>query len=327
MLLISCDPKESTGLLPVVTTASISNITATTAQGGGNATSADGIITASGVCWSTSAEPTIENAITISADSVGDFTSNISGLTDSTTYYVRAYATNSAGTAYGNTISFTTLSLPVAVTDIDGNAYHAVTIGTKTWLIENLRTTKYKNGDAISTTSTLNQNISTETAPKYQWAYNGDETLAKKYGRLYTWHVVSDARGIAPTGWHIASDADWLALENYLIATYGTVNGTIVNQRLGKYLAATTDWAMSATEGHVGNNKTINNATGFSAYPGGLRNSSGVFSGLGTSTTWWTNTTYSTTNAYFRSLYYNNDRLYKETYGKEFGFAVRCVKD
>ena len=97
--------------LPTVTTNTITNITQTTATGGGNVINAGGsTVTARGVCWSTSHNPTVSGNHTTNGTGAGSFTSNITGLTANTTYYVRAYATNNAGTAYGNEVSFTTLN-------------------------------------------------------------------------------------------------------------------------------------------------------------------------------------------------------------------------
>ena len=121
---------------------------------------------------------------------------------------MRAYATNSAGTAYGAEVSFTTLT-----TDVDGNVYHTVTIGTQTWMVENLKTTKYRNGEAIGTTIGNVLNSSTST---YQWAYGGIEANVAKYGRLYNWYAATDIRGIAPAGWHVPNDAEWTTLESYV---------------------------------------------------------------------------------------------------------------
>ena len=103
--------------LPTVTTTAITNITQTTATSGGNITSDGGaIVTARGVCWSTSANPTISGSHTTDGSGIGTFVSNITGLTGGTLYYVRAYATNSVGTSYGNQLSFTTLTLPTVTT-------------------------------------------------------------------------------------------------------------------------------------------------------------------------------------------------------------------
>ncbi|MFA6581335.1 MAG: fibrobacter succinogenes major paralogous domain-containing protein, partial [Paludibacter sp.] len=139
--------------------------------------------------------------------------------------------------------------IPVSetVTDIDGNTYHTVKIGTQTWMVENLKTTKYRNGDIIGTTTPSTKDISSESNPKYQWAFNGDESYVAKYGRLYTWYTINDDRKIAPNGWHVATDAEWIKLENYLIASGYNYDGSTVgnyesNNNFAKSLADIKDW-------------------------------------------------------------------------------------
>ena len=96
-----------------------------------------------------------------------------------------------------------------SVSDVEGNVYKTVTIGTQTWMAENLRTTRYRNGDAVGTTNAATLDIGSESAPKYQWAYAGDENNAAAYGRLYTWYAVTDDRNICPAGWHVPGDDEW----------------------------------------------------------------------------------------------------------------------
>ena len=144
---------------------------------------------------------------------MGSFSSSLAGLTAGTTYNVRAYATNSAGTGYGANVSFTTQQIYGSVTDIDGNVYNTVTKGTQEWMAENLKTTKYDNGDLIATTLA---DITLEVNPKYQWAYDNDEANVATYGRLYTWDAITDGRSVCPTGWHVPTDADFTTLTTFL---------------------------------------------------------------------------------------------------------------
>ena len=126
---------------PVVATVGTSPVTSvglTTASSGGNITD-DGAapVTVRGVCWGTSPNPVSTGDHTTDGAGSGTFVSNLTGLSAGTLYYVRAYATNSAGTAYGNEVSFTT-----SISDIDGNIYKTVKIGSQIWMVENLKTTK-----------------------------------------------------------------------------------------------------------------------------------------------------------------------------------------
>jgi len=182
--------------MATITTTAATLITTTTASSGGNITAEGGAtVTARGVCWSTTSTPTTANSFTSNGTGTGNFTSSLTNLSLGTTYYIRAYATNSAGTVYGTAVSFTTLSSGIifnpnksygSISDIDGNAYKTITIRTQTWMAENLRTTKYRNGDLIGTTATVSQDITGQNTPKYQWAYEGNESNVLAYGRLYT---------------------------------------------------------------------------------------------------------------------------------------------
>jgi hypothetical protein len=153
--------------IPSLTTTIVSNIATSNASCGGNISDDGGLaVTSRGVCWSTSANPTITDYKTIDGSGMGVFTSSITGLITNTPYYVRAYATNNIGTAYGNQLSFTTN--PANITDIDGNVYNVIRIGTQLWMKENLKTTKYSDGSAIPlvTDYTAWRGLST---PGYCW--------------------------------------------------------------------------------------------------------------------------------------------------------------
>lgn len=202
----------ATGVATLTTTA-ISNNAALAAQSGGNISNNGGApITASGVCWSTSANPTVSSTKTVGTAASGTFSDTLTNLTLGITYYVRAYATNSFGTGYGNQVTFT-VSATGTVEDFDGNAYGTITIGTQTWMTSNLRAVHYQNGDPIENAfDNTGFDWINDTTGAYTFA-NGDTTSTRTYGLLYSLTAVNDPRNIAPVGWHVATQGDWNALE------------------------------------------------------------------------------------------------------------------
>ena len=292
-------------------TTEASAITTNTAASGGEITNDGGVtITARGICWSTSAAPTTAlSTKTTETGTIGAFSSSMNNLTANTKYYVRAYATNSAVTAYGAEVSFTTQAAPVGISDIDGNVYTSVTIGTQTWMVENLKTTKYRDGSSIAnvTDGTFWAGLSTGAWCDYSnLAANGT-----KYGHLYNWYAAADSRNIAPVGWHVPTDAEWTTLTAYLGGE------SVAGGKLKE--AGTLNWASP--------NTGTTNETGFSALPGGSRNGSGTFYNLGYFGNWWTATEYGAGSAWPRSMFCNLGDV-SSYYGlKTNGFSVRCVRD
>lgn len=294
--------------LPTVTTTAISAITQTTAQSGGSVTSdGNATVTARGICWSTSSNPTIANNKTTDGIGTGSFTSSLTGLTANTTYNVRAYATNSTGTAYGSNISFTTSQTGGGtVTDIDGNIYHTVTIGTQVWLVENLKTIHYRNGDLIPNTTDGTQWTNLITGA---WCnYNNDGNNGNTYGHLYNWYAVNDSRNIAPTGYHIPTDAEWSTLITFL-------GGESV---AGDKMKSMTLW--NSTVG-------ITNESGFTALPGGNRYYDGLFYGINNAGYWLSVPQSSTDNAWDRALGSGYPTVVRDQVKKVNGMSLRCVKD
>jgi uncharacterized protein (TIGR02145 family) len=217
----------------------------------------------------------------------------------------------------------TLINVRDTVTDIDGNVYHTVTIGTQTWMVENLKTTRYRNGDPIGTTSPATLDISSETDPKYQWVFEDNQNDLPVYGKLYTWYAVTDNRGIAPEGWHVPTDAEWTTLINFL-------GGDIVAGGKLKE-AGTVHWKNP--------NTGATNEYGFTGLPGGCRPENGIFDGGGVLVgdkhhygAWWSASEKNSNTAWNRYLSYKDSAItfFDNTYGydgKKWGFSVRCIKD
>lgn len=309
LLFIGCGDDDSVGPVtevPVVTTAIVSLITHTTAKCGGNVTSDGGdSVIARGVCWSTDPAPTIADNKTTDSSGTGSFTSSITGLTANTPYFIRAYATNNTGTGYGEARAFTTVAS--TVTDIDGNVYLTVTIGDQVWMAENLKVTRYRNGDAIPNV-TSNTTWEGLTSGAYCNFLN-DVSNAAVYGRLYNLYACNDSRNIAPEGWHVASDAEWQTLVDHLGGAY--VAG-------GKLKDTTTTLWQAPNTGAT-------NEVGFKALPGGCRYINGTWWGRGTYC-WFMSPTSNT--AWYRCLYYADDNVsHDHEYTNQSGFSIRCIKD
>jgi uncharacterized protein (TIGR02145 family) len=304
-------------VLPTLTSLSVSAITATTASSGGYINDDGGApVTARGVCWSISPNPTTSNSKTNDGSGTGSFVSALSGLIPEAVYYVRAYATSSVGTAYGNQVSFKTCG---TVTDIDGNVYNTVTIGTQVWMKENLKTTKYNDGTAISNI-TVNATWTALTTGAY-CDYSNTPANSTTYGRLYNWYAVDNnaatrvasngGKNVCPNGWHVPTDAEWTTLTTYLGGE------SVAGGKLKE--TGTTHWE-SPNEGAT-------NETGFTALPGGNRNNNGAFNEIGTNGFWWSSTESAAATAWYRAIYYNFSSVFRFSYYKLYGFSVRCLRD
>jgi uncharacterized protein (TIGR02145 family) len=391
-------------VLPAVTTTAVTNIGATTATSGGNVASTGGsAITARGVCWSTTQNPIVTGSHTDDGSATGAFTSSITGLTAGTTYYLRAYATNGVGTAYGNEISFTTPNPPttttgaatsitsstatlggtvnangystvvtfeyglttaygsevtaaqspvtgtgattvsagitglsasttyhfrvkgvstegtstgndatfttasgsVTVTDADGNEYNVITIGTQKWIQPDLQTTKYSNGDPI-TQAIGNSAWAALTTGGYSW-YDNDISNKGVYGALYNWWAVIDIRNICPVGWHSASKQDWADLTVFL--------GGYVAGKLKE--TGTLHWSMD--------DPGATNESGFTAVPGGVRNSDGSFATRGTAYQTWTSTIFDGSRGWYTGMSGLLGLGFSAVYF-QYGLSLRCVQ-
>ena len=244
--------------IPQLTTNYVSNITDSSAYSGGIITSdGGGIITAQGIVWSTNPFPTISlSSKTNENVNATSFSSQLLKLTSNTKYYVRAYATNSIGTAYGNEINFTTslknTDLPGTVKDNEGNSYKTVVIGTQEWMAENLRSTKFSNGDLLyKITDTISWRAIKQGGYTY---YDFDTKNQAIYGNLYNSSAVVDDRNVCPAGWRVPIYNDFKILNDYL--------SIFQFNKLAE--VGTTHWTNSTT--------TQTNSSGFTALPGGIIN-------------------------------------------------------
>jgi len=198
-----------------------------------------------------------------------------------------------------------------SVTDIDGNVYQTVSIGTQVWMKENLKVTRYCNGDIITSTNPATLDISGESAPKYQWAYNGDEGNVAVYGRLYTWYAATDLRNVCPSGWHLPTDTEWTTLTTFL-GGFKVAGGKLKE-------TGTSHWETP--------NYAATNSTNFTALPGGCCDTYDTYGGIYHSGYWWSSTESTSSNAYYRLMYYAWGSTSRYAADKANGFSVRCIKD
>ncbi|MEP0986615.1 fibrobacter succinogenes major paralogous domain-containing protein [Ekhidna sp.] len=197
------------------------------------------------------------------------------------------------------------------VADIDGNAYRTITIGDQTWMAQNLRTTKYRNGDEI-TNITSNSQWSQLTSESYS-SYNNTDDLnyIATYGLLYNWHAVADNRNIAPLGWHVATQGDW----DELINTIGGVS--VVGERLKE--SGNAHWVSGSQS---------SNSSGFTALPTGRRQyGDGTFINSGFNGFWWSNTANGIDYSFYYQLNFDSNPIVAANFLRASGYAVRCVKD
>jgi len=203
------------------------------------------------------------------------------------------------------------------VTDIDGNSYETVTIGEQEWFAENLRVTRYRNGDSINGSLPENEWYSAEEGAYFR--YDDDKGSDKIYGKLYNWYAVIDQRSLCPEGWTVPADSDWKQLEIYLgldpedADEYGA-RGTDEGGKLK--IKGTTYWTSP--------NDGATNESGFTALPGGYV---GGFYFIGLFGSWWTTTEIHELNAWSRLLDHYTAKIYRLSNDKKEGFSVRCIRE
>ena len=199
-------------------------------------------------------------------------------------------------------------------TDISGNIYPAITIGTQTWMGANLRVEKYNDGTPIPLVTDnivwANNYTNKTKLPMMAW-YNNDKVThtANKNGALYNFYAV-DTKKLCPTGWHVPTDAEWTTLTTY----FGGANDE------GLKLKSTSGWSDQ-------NGKSTNEVN-FTALPGGVRyNHNGEFGEVGSYGTWWSASANDTNGVWARFMVGPGDSVYSLLSSQGSGLSVRCLKD
>lgn len=322
--------KKGGGSTLTVTTQSVSVASISMASASGSISSGGGgsSVVERGFCYSTSTNPTIANDTARAGSGAGNFQRGITGLATGTTYYIKAYAIKNTGSIhYGNELSFTTFTLGMpgpgigTVTDIDGNVYNTVTLGTQVWMVENLKTTRYRDGTSIDNLADA-QEWNTTTSGAY-CDYNNDPANAIDNGRLYNLYAVKDSRNLAPTGWHIPNFSEWQTLMNYLGGA-GIAGGRLKEAGLAHWDSPNTG---------------ADNSSWFTALGSGHRSygSTAPFFNMKRIAIFWTSSSSYSSNPnsfpFINSIIldYNSASWSYQAGsiggGTRYGYAVRCVKD
>ncbi len=319
---INCSAGGSnTGTLTVLQSASgVSSIISYT--GGGGGTHNGQTVTSTGVTGLTAilaagtfaiGTGSLTYTITGTPASIGtaSFALNIGGQS-----CTKNLTVNSSGVGTPATCGATNVHNPAktydSMTDQQGNLYKTIVIGTQEWMAENLKTTIYRNGNAIANVTDNTQWTGLTTGA---WvSYNNDSQYDCPYGKLYNWYAVVDPRNVCPTGWHVPSDNEWITLWDYLGGAGGAG---------GKMKTTGTQYWVSPNGGAT-------NESGFSGLPGGFRVDnfgSDGFANVGVLGGWWSTYGSGVSSAFNCAIFYN-DGLAGESYDdKRGGWSVRCIKD
>ncbi len=306
--------EEGAIVLPLVLSGSVLNITATTADAMGEITDLGGdSVIRYGHCWSTYANPTVhfEFSDLGSTDTIGIFTSYLSGLDISTTYYIRAYAENSRGVVYGQEMTFATETsggnspCPGTPTlTYGGQVYNTIMIGNQCWMKENLNIGTMIDSDVDQTNNGIFE--------KY-CVYN-DAARCAVYGGLYQWNemmqyvTTESTQGVCPTGWHIPTDTEWSTLESNVSG-----GGDLKEAGLAHWFAPNT----GATD-----------ASGYTALPGGyISNNFGSVFSYRDAAWFWTSSQTDALKAWMWDVRYSISTIQRNERLKSFGLSVRCIKD
>jgi uncharacterized protein (TIGR02145 family) len=219
------------------------------------------------------------------------------------------------------------LYYPEEVKDIDGNVYSTLQIGTQKWMLENLRTTHYRNGDLIPFVNQEKEWHNTKEGAIC--LYDNDPDNKEKYGLLYNWYSLQDVRRIAPEGWHVANKEDFELLTKYLISHGYNYDGSLGDNMIAKSLASKVEWKDSYIKLNTpGDDIKSNNRSGFNGIPTGYRGSDSNYERILETACWWSNPINDTGGEAFVYMIDKNEEspnFYPVS--RNSGFAIRCVKN
>ena len=281
-----------------------------------------------GFVYSTNPSPSNDDSVEIIYGT--EISTTIDNLIPDTTYYVRVFITNSLGEFYGNEVEFSTNEEIIGLVNCDGNPVPTIVYGTQEWTVENACQTTYRDGTPIPQVTNDDEWDSLTTGA---WCYYDNDPTKP---RLYNWYAIAGIhdndentpnKEFAPEGWHVPSNAEWTTLKEHLRANGYNYDGT-TGYEIAKAMASTTGWISYTETGAIGNDQSLNNDSGFNAFPQGYRYYSGYFDKEGKNANFWSSTEHNTYTAWDSYLSYEGSYLYSGSgNGKLLGFSVRFVKD
>jgi uncharacterized protein (TIGR02145 family) len=310
LLLAGCNEDSK---LPEVGTTLVVKVFERSAESGGLVTSEGvGPVTTRGVCWSITENPTIADSRNDEGKGSGAFKSFILGLTGSTVYHVRAFASNRAARAYGRDVMFKSQSPSLPTSDgstADNDiVYLTKKIGTQTWMTDNLRARVFADGSTIP--FIRQPSWYSLTTPAVCWVQD-DDSRTMVYGLLYNFYAVTDPRNVCPNGWHVPSLDEWETMISLLGGS--EVAGGLLKEK------GTAHWAEP--------NEGASDGSGFDGFPAGIRDQS-KYIDFTISGYYWTSTSKKDDGfGQIEALRYSTDNVFSAEYPKTAGASVRCVQN
>jgi uncharacterized protein (TIGR02145 family) len=212
-----------------------------------------------------------------------------------------------------------------SISDIDGNQYNTINIGTQVWLAENLNVSKLNDGTIIPIIS--NQDDWNNLTTSGSCFYGNDIENSGVNGRLYNWYAVNTAK-LCPVGWHVPYDDEWNTLEEFLINNSYNYDNATSGNKIAKSLGSANSWYLSNVTGAVGNTDfpSKRDTTGFNGLPSGYRLLANFYN-ITCYAKWWSTLVYDTDRSWSRGLCWSNSDLIREVDNKISGLSVRCVKN